>query len=282
MRALSEIRISRDWDSFLAFRERKLSGIQTGIKSLDRNLLGLSGIVIIQGAPGTNKSTLALQISQYQAGIGNPSLIIDRENGRERFRMRLLCMSNSVSQTDVLTCSQERLRELITPVIEYPIYVCTDAVTEYEEINTALKHLWERHKKPMLLVVDSLQALPLIAEDERLSIQKWLGLFDQCKLDWEGKLTIIITSEKSRGSDNYDRASLQSAKGSGASEYKAEMVFDLRRNKENGNVILEVIKNRDGLSGVAFELRPGLSDMNNKQSFTFRMEDAGTFGGMFG
>jgi len=274
-KTLEELSINANWKSFLAFRERKLHGLQTGISSLDKVLLGLSGISVIQGAPGSNKSTLALQIATHNAGLGHPSLIIDRENGRERFRTRMLCQANRISQTQVLTAKQESLNAWVEKVYDYPIYVETEPIGEYDAINALLQELWETHKKPMLLVVDSVQALPLIEADERLSIQAWMQLFDQAKLDYEGRLNIIVTSEKSRGmgGENYDRAKLGAGKGANSIDYKAEQVLDLRQNTENGNLICEIVKNRDGLSGVSVELQKLLANPSNPQSFCFKLGD---------
>jgi replicative DNA helicase len=274
---LNGIRLNTDWDSFLTYRERKLVGIQTGILPLDRILLGLSGIVVIQGSPGVNKSVLAAQIGGYQASLGNPVLFIDRENGRNRFRMRLLCQANRVSQIDVLTCSKDRLRELVRTVNKWPVFVETEPVDGYTEIKEMLERLGEQFPgRPILLIIDSLQAMPALNAEERLSLQLWLKQLDQAKLDFEGRLTIVATSEKRRGENGleYERASLSAGKGAGAVEYKAEMVLDLRRNRENGNIICEVVKNRDGQSGVFTELRPVLSNPTDPSSFTFRLEGA--------
>ncbi len=274
MRNLNEYSLHTAWESFLSYRERKLRGVPTGIECIDRAVLGLGGITIIQGAPGAMKSSLALQIAHHNAAMGHPALIIDRENGRERFRMRLLCQANTISATQVMTCSENELRGYVQNVMELPIYACTDPVENFEEIQATIAEMWRVHERPMLLVVDSLQSLPIIAEDERLSIQKWLGYFDQAKLDWEGKLTTIITSEKKRGDNEYGKASLSAGKGSGNIEYKAELVLDLRRDEQSGNIIAEVVKNRDGSSNISFVLEPWLANLSNKASFCFKLRAA--------
>lgn len=269
--------LNHHWASFLSYRSRRLTGIQTGIPALDRVLLGLSGITVLQGSPGSFKSSLALQIAGYQASLGNPALIIDRENGRERFRMRLLCQANAVSQVDVLTCEKARLKELVATVRDWPLYVETEPMRAYDQIGESLKEMERLHPgKPMLLVVDSLQAMPIIANEERISLQNWMGALDQAKLDWEGRLTTIVTSEKRRGAggEEYERANLSSGKGSSSVEYKGEIVLDLRRNKQSGNIIVEVMKHRDGAANVAVELQLVLSDPSNSQSCTFRLEAA--------
>jgi KaiC/GvpD/RAD55 family RecA-like ATPase len=277
MKTLDELHIDRNWDSFLSFIQRRLQGVQTGNPSVDRVLLGLGGITILQGAPGCNKSTWALQIAHHNAKLGHPALIIDRENGRERFRMRLMCQANRISENDLKAAAGNRplLRQYAAKVRTLPIYPCTDPITEPEKIGERIKELWEKYQKPMTLVVDSLQSLPIIDQDERLSIQSWLKHFDQLKLDWEGKLTTLITSEKKRGDNEYDRASLSAGKGAGGIEYKAEMVLDMRRDKETGNIIVEVVKNRDGISNIAMVLSLVMANPANKSSFSFLLEDGG-------
>lgn len=272
MKALSDIKLSKGWDSFLSFRERRLQGVQTGIRELDRLVLGLSGSTVIQGAPGCMKSTLALQVAHHQASLGNPVLIIDRENGLERFRMRLISQANGVSTADLLTCQKETLKTYIKAVYNLPIYICTENTTP-PDLDKALAEMWELHKKPMLLVVDSLQAMPFIANDERMSIQSWMQALDDLKLKWQGNLVALVTSEKSRGAggDHYDKASLSSGKGSGNIEYKAEIVLDLRRSKSGEEIVCEVLKNRDGVRNVSIGLVPMLSDPSNAQSFCFKL-----------
>lgn len=271
---LKDLAISNDWRSFLEFRNRRLNGLQTGLLKLDKVLLGLSGITLIQGAPGSNKSTLALQIAAHNSATGTPVLIVDRENGLERFRMRLLCQTNRVSSVDVLTAGEEQLGAWVSTVYDFPLFVSTDAPS-IDEIEQLLQQLWEQFQRPMLLVIDSLQALPMVEENERLSIQTWLNHLDQLKLDWEGKLTMLVTSEKSRGNqgDNYLNASLSSAKGAGAIEYKAEIVLDLRRVKDSNDLVCEIVKSRDGLANLAVDLRPVLADQRNPQSFCFKLEE---------
>lgn len=267
---LSSLSISNDWAAFLSFRSRRLKGLQTGIGELDKVLLGLSGVTILQGAPGSAKSSLAMQIALFNSLKGTPVLIIDRENGTHRFRMRLICCHNQVSSVDVLTSDEEQLGEWVRPIAELPIFHSIGQIKP-EEIRTLLNDMWEKFNRPMLLVVDSLQAMPAIASEERMSLQTWMNELDQLKLDMEGRLVIVATSEKSRGQDNYEKASLSASKGAGTIEYRAEIVVDVRRSKDGGFVV-EILKNRDGIANVAIDLEPVLADASNPGSFTFRLK----------
>lgn len=267
---LEDFFIGNNWNSFLSFRSRRLKGMQTGIIALDKALLGLGGVTAIQGAPGTCKSSLALQIAAYNANLGTPVIILDRENGKERFRLRLVCCHNQKSSVDVLTCSEDDLANWVMPVAKLPIYHFTDAIKP-DQIKDIVQQAIDTFNRPVLLVVDSLQAMPPLAENERMSIQYWLLALDQLKLDFEGMLTIVATSEKSRGADNYDKASMSAAKGTGTIEYKTEVLLDLRMSKD-GNLIIEVVKNRDGVANVAVDLVKVLADNKNKGSFCFRLD----------
>lgn len=269
---LEDLSINQNWEAFLAFRKRRLHGLQTGLPALDKVLLGMSGVTLVQGAPGTNKSTLVMQIALHNAQQGTPVLIVDRENGRERFRTRLVCCSARKSSVDVLTAPEEELGEWVGPLTELPIYHST-APTKPEGVRQLVSAILDKFNRPMLLVIDSLQAMPALADNERMSIQQWLNELDQMKLDFEGKLTVLVTSEKSRGSDNYDKASMAAAKGAGAIEYKSEIVIDVRQSKEGG-LVLEVVKNRDGVANVAVDLERVLADHSNSASFCFRLEAA--------
>lgn len=278
MKTLEALSLDKDWQSFLKYRDQKLQGIQSGFANLDRSLLGLTGVVVIQGAPGANKSTLALQVASYQAAQGNPVLVLDRENGFNRMRMRMLCQANRKSQTEILTCSKEDLRKYVETVRKYPVYLCTDPVDDIKVLNGYLKSIAEKYpSRPLMLVVDSIQAMPKLHTDPRLSIDAWLMLLDQAKLDWDGRLTILATSEKKRGGDGleYERASLGAGKGSGSIEYKSELVFDLRRNYETQGITLEVLKNRDGHSGFTLEFGLERSNPSNASSFCYRLKESG-------
>lgn len=269
---LQSLSINTDWEAFLAFRKRRLHGLQTGLPALDKVLLGMSGVTLIQGAPGSCKSSLAMQIGLHNAEKGTPVLIIDRENGRDRFRSRLVCCKNGVSSVDVLTAPEEQLGEWILPLVELPMFH-TPSPMRPEDIRALVNETLEQFNRPMLLVVDSLQSMPALTDNERMSLQQWLQELDQMKLDYEGRLTVLVTSEKSRGADNYEKAAMQASKGAGAIEYKSEIILDMRQSKDGG-LVLEVLKNRDGLANVAIDLEKVLADKSNPGSFSFRLEAA--------
>ena len=270
---LKQLSINRNWQSFLNFRNRKLQGVQTGIPVIDRTLLGLGGITTIQGAPGVNKSTLALQIVHHNLKLGNPALVLDRENGLNRFRARLICQAERIAMADLLTCSKEQLRGHVQQITDYPLYVACNPIRDRDHVKELLQEIQAAHPgKPMLLMVDSIQKMPLPkgAGDKKILVYSWMEAFDQLKLDFEGKLTTLIVSEKKRGS--YETAALDGGKESGSLEYTGELVLDLRASRSGSEIICEVVKNRDGESGIAVDLKKVFANPANPQSFCYLLE----------
>jgi KaiC/GvpD/RAD55 family RecA-like ATPase len=269
--SLESLSIGANWASFHSFRKQKLSGMETGIDGLDRSLLGLHGITTLQGEPAACKSSLCLQIAGNVARKGHPVLMVDRENGLQRLRLRLTCQVNEVSQVDVLTGEDRVVEGWAGKIRQLPIYVLTEPPREAEQLLPYLRALYKQYKKPVLLVVDSLQALPKIKDDERLNIQYWMEFLDQVKLSAEGKVYILMTSEKRRGA--YDEASMDGGKGSNAIEYKSEVLLDLRKDMKSGRIILQCKKFRDGLADFRIEFRKKLADPSEDQSFCFKLEE---------
>lgn len=267
-----KLSIPQDWRSFNEYRKKKNKGFSTGISAIDDLVRGLSGIVGIQGAPGSCKSTMALQIASYNAGLGNPILIVDRENGKNRFRTRLLAQVCSATQEDVERASDDELRAWIFKLSKMPLYVETEPCSA-EEIRAYLSQMWELYKRPMLLVVDSLQALPRFGLEERAALEAWLGALDQLKLDFEGRLVIIMTSEKRRGV--YKEHSNDAGKGTGNVEFKCELLFDLRPGDSPGVILVALVKNRDGACFEGVALRQVLREVADPNSFLYRLEEGG-------
>lgn len=271
MKTLQEVSISKNWDSFVHYLDRRVTGIQTGIDALDRYLLGLGGVTIIQGDTGTNKSTLLLQIALNQLIQGHPVMMLDKENGQGRLRSRLTCQINNISEVDLLVANKEQRLEWVKPVVKLPFYIYTENVKNFEVIEQRLREMSDMHEgKPMLLLIDSLQALSPTDTDQRISLEKWLYWADSMKVQYDGSLTIIATSEVRRAA--YDiKESIGRAKGTNAVEYKAEVLLNLKEVKETGEIKVEVAKNRDNIKGAVIKLEKCFSDPNNNRSFIFKL-----------
>lgn len=271
MKSISEIHISqeKEWQEYNEYRQKKVRGLRTGIPELDKLILGLTGIVGIQGEPGACKSTLALQIARHNAESGTPVLIVDRENGKHRFKDRLIAQIFRITLKMVQEAPLEAARSWYQHITSLGLYVET-APCEIDQLRVYLRELWDKHEKPMLLVMDSLQALPRGDLEERLGLQKWLEDLDQLKLDFQDQLTIILTSEKTKGS--FGTPSKDGGKGTASIGYKCEQLLDLREDKASGLIFVDLVKNRDGakFQNFCLELVMLTKDPN---SFIFELRD---------
>lgn len=274
MKSLAESRIKAKRESFKKFLRRKTEGMETGIPGLDRYLLGLGGFVSIQGETSCNKSTLGLQIAHHNLKQGRPCIVLDKENGDGRIISRLMCQANNISETDLKVAAPADRIRMWNQVAEYPLHLHTEPIGDCEEVAERVKEALDIYKRPVTLLVDSVQALDPIADDQRVSLERWVYFFDRLKVEYEGRLTIIMISEKNRMS--YGQAGVGGGKGSNVTDYKPETVLDIRWKEGPDTYVIKVSKHRDGMRGEEFELTKVLSKQSNKRSFVFLLEEVET------
>jgi replicative DNA helicase len=271
--SLSKRKLGLNIEAFLRYISQQVTGIQTGLTRLDKQLGGLPGFWSIVGEPKSNKSTFALQIAAYNATIGNPVLFIDQENGRHRTERRLMCHLNNESWSSLH--KMQGLREKYNNLSKLPLYFHFGKVSS-DEIRSTIVEIMELHPdKKVTVIIDSLQAVARNLSDMRLSVDQWLQDIEALKLEFDAKVSIGIICEKRRGT--YGEASVDSAKESGRIEYKTEMQLDMRNS--DGQVIIECTINRDGPRGVRVAVTKVLKNTQDERSFCYKLrQDEDIFG----
>ena len=83
--------IANNWTSFEEFRLKKVKGLQTGFSKVDNALVSLPGLVTVMGDTGCGKSTFVMNTLVHNARKKIPVVWLDKENGLQRTRKRLLC-----------------------------------------------------------------------------------------------------------------------------------------------------------------------------------------------
>lgn len=261
--------IGDSWETFADFCAKRFEGASSGIEAVDRLIRGLRGIIGIRGAPGTNKSTLALQIAHHYANHHGPVIFYDRENGINRLRLRMVAQALLLSEVEIIKRLLKNEPMDVTCVKDLPFIVVTKATKA--ELYELLKACIKEKKRP-LLVIDSLQKLPIDLTDRRASIDSWLIAIDEWKVEFQQNFRSIIISEKNYS--NYYNPSLGGSKDSSEIEYTIEVFLDLRPHPENRElVICALAKDRDGLQGEEVELKKVLSDPTNSRSFCYKLEE---------
>jgi len=273
VKELEQTWIAGQWKRLIEYIDQRVNGLTIGYPVLDEYLLGLGNTVGIQGDTGANKSTLVAQIIRHNCKMGTPAILMDKENSVGRILSRIMCQENQISETVIKTArltNIPKLKEYREPIEKLPLHIHTEKVTDFELVRARIKQLFERYDNPKsaILAIDSFQALNKVAGDDRVSLEAWAYFFDELKLEWKGKLTIINTSEKKMSS--FGQEDLNAAKGTNAIPYKNETLLNIQEN-DSGQLEVKVLKNRDGIKGAKFVFNKELMDPNNPRSFTFNL-----------
>lgn len=272
MKPLQESRIHNKWKSFRDYMQRKSMGVNTGISSIDKELLGLGGLVSIQGETSSCKSVLGLQIAHYNLKKGTPCLMVDKENGEGRVLARMICQANGISEEQLKNADAEAQKAYRASVDGLEMHLHTEPIQQLQEFEERVRECWELYKRPFLVLYDSIQASDRMTDDQRVSLENWVYFLDRIKVEYQSRITIIMISEKNRSS--YGTQGTGGGKGSNVVDYKPETVLDIKWNPDDDTFTLHVSKHRDGPRGQTFLLQKVFSDANNKRSFCYLLEQA--------
>lgn len=271
MRDLNESLLKTRLGSYAEIRRQRGKGLKTGLKGLDRYLQGLGGFVNIQGETSSCKSALALQIVHYNLRRGTPVLMVDKENGDIRVINRMLCQSQRLYEDKLRTIPESGILSLLENLTSLPLHLHTEQILDKDLLIQRVADCWAMYQKPFILLIDSIQAMDRIADDQRVNLEDWVYLLDRLKVEYAGRLHVIVVSEKNRMS--YGSQGIGGSKGSNVLDYKPETVLDIRWNEEDDSFTCKVSKHRDGQRGGSFDLRKSLVEKENNRSFCFLLEE---------
>lgn len=251
----NEFLITEQWNGFDNYLSNCSRGLTTGFSEIDKKIIGLPGLVTIQGEPKCCKSTFAMNIGVMKALEGHPVLFLDKENGLNRTRLRMLSYlsdltSGAIKSQNFYQGEREKYFAAVTQLKKLPIYYINE--TTKEQIQELIDGVGNKHNNHILLIADSLQSLVEDFKDRRASVDYWVFLFNELKMKYENDLTILVISEKRR--DSYGQSSKNGGKESGSIEYKSEMVLDMYIGKDKPTITVDCILNRDGDTGIVAEL----------------------------
>lgn len=188
---------------------------------------GLLRFWVVGGEPGLGKSTLAMQIA-LEAAKEMPVYYVDYENVIQDIDARLTSIYGSV----------ERAKE------------ATQRIFYRESIANMARDLTVI-KPPALIVVDSLQNLPVSVKESRTALGQWINRFKD--LTKKGYHVLAVSEiprseydENSRDKKgNLPDPGMGGFKETGAIEYGAHVGIQLRLDKVAGSVKLFIVKNRN-------------------------------------
>jgi len=274
--------------------EKQLKGIRTNYPKFDEFTNGLSGIAVLGGPPKIGKSTFGLIVAANAAESGHPVIYCDFENGTEKLCLKILSRLSGFSIIDIWTKMDDlrklpeydRIKERCQNIgknlfIHRPSLkdIKLDNGNMFDASNLLLekyvKYIREELKidKKILIIVDSLQKLPLWSMSERRgSIDSWLRSFEGAKNNFG--VTFLIISELSRGA--YEYANIAAFKESGDIEYTADLAILMKKSKNEKcefAVELHVVANRDGDNGLIATYEPQYAVSDFEESTLDIMRD---------
>ncbi|MBQ6131607.1 MAG: AAA family ATPase [Selenomonadaceae bacterium] len=272
--SLADYMESGDFDSDLA-RMKKFSDRATGFENLDAAQIFLPGLYILGGAPGTGKTTFALQLLS-QLARGN--LLADAERcvfcSYEMSALELACKSivremrcrkfanKKLSNDDKehnFSSAQLRngdgqdseefkaAKEKIQSTAD-KLKILELSNTSIAELVATLKEIADESSEPLTIAIDYLQLIPVknskaTARERIDEVMLALKTFQRAT-----DTTLIVVSSLNRESYNQG-GNLFSFKESGLIEYSADVTWQLARdgNSESPRQVkLKCSKNRNG------------------------------------
>ena len=262
-------------------------GLPTGISRLDSITGGLQeGLLLLAGAPGSGKTTFALQIAGHVALSGSPVIFITFENSPTNLTLKGVCARGGVNPFDVQRgfADLAKLREgaeAWRPVAERLALIEGTAALTISQIRALARRAMNHHKaNQCLIIIDYLQLLAKASNELRgmATVRERVEVAGAMLRELATRLRspVIALASQNRAEGNYDglgkgSASLASLKESGDLEYGADLVCFLTPAKDRTAIAparavdLTIAKNRHGDTGrVDLIFRPDVGTLREE------------------
>ena len=237
----------------------ELTGVPTGIPTLDRTLNGLqkSDLIILAARPSVGKTSFALNIAAKAAINGNvPVAIFSLEMSATQLVTRIMSSEMGIdnghlSSGELDDDDWEKIALALNSLGRAPIYISEKTAIKVSDIRAACRRLKAEHGLG-LIVIDYLQ---LMQGDRAESRQQEVADMSRSLkiLAKELNVPILTLSQLSRASEKRSEDSspkLSDLRESGSIEQDADIVMFLYRDDkdpENRSAVkLNIAKNRSG------------------------------------
>jgi replicative DNA helicase len=272
-----------------------ITGVPTGIHSLDRNTLGLQPgtLIVLAARPSVGKTSLALNIAVHAATRANRKVaFFSLEMPSDQLALRILAAEakldwRRLSQGQLGRHDWDRLATQADRIGAAPIWLDDNFVLTPVELRSKCRKLKRENDGLDLVVVDYLQLMHAPSDRSNQSREQEIATISRSlkALSKELQCPIVALSQLNRSVEKRkgDPPMLSDLRESGAIEQDADVVLFLHRNEEDSRdeqtgqaagdtvpVQLIIAKQRQGPTGsvdlVFFKTTTFFAEMDKRQA----------------
>jgi len=249
-------------EEFLDARKKRgfIGEFPVGIKSIDSITGGLDRgqIMVIGGAAGSGKTTMAMEMAFKLSLFGKKVLVLSLEMKGSELLGRLLCNAEQIDNVLLREGRsydpeyKDKVERFKKKLITAPLDIIEDAGYRFGEIKTILNKDFAGDNTPDIVFIDFLQLIEWKGSQNE-ALVSYLREFQE--IAKKRNIAIVVVSQLRRpmSGQAYDRPpSKYDLLGSGMIEHIAHQIFILYRGLAEGGVKQQYIaieKNRLGRAG---------------------------------
>lgn len=250
-------------DTYLLNISKSVDYVKTGFDLLDNQIEGIRGLTVFGGAPGSGKTSLALQIGFQAAETQKrPVFVYSFEMPKDAIITRIRQQVTGINNRELERAAQNNTKqageglERIKKVADR-VYIkdIRDFFIEgkiqpfsFSEMETDIIEAAARAGKSPLIIIDSLHEIPAGSEYKELKSKIDFLMLNLRKVTDSTGATIIAMAHQNRESMK-NGGGLSSFMGSAGIEYTVDMAFTIEIDKESNNREFKTVKNRYGMMG---------------------------------
>lgn len=234
--------------------------VPSGVDSLDSLILGaVAGeMLMIAGAPGQGKTSLAMQWAITAASNGIPAAVQSLEMGRRALRNRLVSSMTGIPMSMLRTreWAGAKQKKMAIEAAEYlkqiPLYVDDRSGLDGDQVYRAMERWKERDIQ--LGVVDYIQRMSGASESRVQQVGEAVRALKNGAKDFD--LPLIVLSSLNRTGSNGDLPKMSHLRESGDLEFETDTLlmfhYPVDDLMEDIRVVdIHVMKQRNGPTGIA-------------------------------